>query len=89
MLLATPASCMRVETPVLAAPFPIQLPANMQGKTEEDGLSTWSPCHPRGRDQDRVPGFNLVQSWLLQSFEMSTSRWKSSVSFLSNKYLKC
>ena len=61
---------------VLAAPLPIQLPANARGKTVENGPSTvedgpsaWVPAHMWETWKKLLaPGFGLAQLWPLQPF---------------------
>lgn len=51
-------SNVRVLVPVLATPFPNQIPTNAPGKEVEDWPITWIPPTHKG-DQDGVPGYSL------------------------------
>lgn len=54
---------------VLAAPVPIQPPANAPGKATDDGPGTSIPdTHLGTQTQFLAPGFTDAQTWLLHSF---------------------
>lgn len=62
-LLLMPASLIRVPAQILAAPFPIQLPATAPEKAMDNGPSTWLPVNYLAHS-DEAPDFDLVQNWL-------------------------
>lgn len=46
----------------------IQLPANGQGKSAEDGPGIWTPTTPKGNaDEILAPALHLAQHWHLQT----------------------
>lgn len=60
---------------VLANLLPFQLSANISWDTEEDGSSACARATHMG-NLGGVPGFDLIQLWLLHAFWECTSRWR-------------